>query len=69
MNIRENAYLMGMIRESDFKAQYIATFLASYMAGRYDADCMNGTHGSTQPVEDANFLANEAWEELQKQLG
>jgi hypothetical protein len=67
--IRENTYSMSMLKEAEFKSQYIATFLASYMAGRYDSDCMNGTHGTRQPVEDANFLANEAWEEVQKQSG
>lgn len=69
MDIHDNNYLTGRVRETEFKATYIATFLASYMAGRYDDDCMNGTHGTRQPVEDANFLANEAWEEVKDRLG
>lgn len=69
MDTHENNYFNGRLRETEFKATYIATFLATYMAGRYDSDCMNGTHGTKQPVEDANFLANEAWEEIKDTLG
>ena len=57
--------------EAEFKSVYIATFLASYMAGRYERDCADGHLGmpyNTQPVEDASFLANAAWETIQKTL-
>lgn len=50
--------------EDSFKTTYIATFLASYMAGRYTDDCMNGHIGKpyeNQPIEDAVFLAECAW--------
>lgn len=52
---------------AQFKATYIAQFLASYMAARYDQDCQTGHQGQPynhQPVEDAVFLANCAWEQL-----
>jgi len=41
------------------------------MAGRYERDCADGHLGmpyNTQPVEDASFLANAAWETIQKTL-
>lgn len=53
--------------EQDFKSQYIAAFLGAYMAGRYDSDCMNGHPNNpydNQPVEDAKFLADCAWDQL-----
>ncbi len=52
--------------ETEFKHNYIATFLASYMASRYDSDCMNGHPNepyNNQPVEDAMFLADKAWKQ------
>lgn len=57
-----------MLDETSFKTTYIATFLASYMAGRYTDDCMNGHIGKPyehQPIEDATFLAECAWETYQ----
>jgi hypothetical protein len=60
-----------VLREAIFKSTYIATFLATYMAGRYDNDCANGHPGSAylhQPVEDASFNANCAWNTIQEQL-
>lgn len=56
------------MNESQFKAAYITQFLASYMASRYDSDCMNGHPNEPynhQPIEDARFLADKAWEQLQ----
>jgi len=50
--------------EITFKSTYIATFLASYMAGRYNTDCMTGHVGKPyefQPLEDAVFNADCAW--------
>lgn len=55
--------------EKEFKSNYIATFLASYMASNYDRDCQNGHPNEPynhQPVEDAKFLASMAWEQLGK---
>lgn len=53
--------------EQQFKDQYVASFLAAYMANRYDEDCMTGhIHKpyNHQPIEDALFLANCAWQQL-----
>lgn len=47
-----------------FITQYIASFLASYAAFRYDHNCSYGKKNH-HPVEDAKFLAEEAWEQLQ----
>lgn len=55
--------------EQEFKDHYIATFLASYMAIRYEDDCMTGHPNepyNNQPVEDAAFLADCAWKQLSK---
>ncbi len=57
------------MNEAQFKAAYITQFLASHMAGRYDSDCMNGHPGKpyeNQPIEDAEFLADQAWKQLKK---
>lgn len=54
--------------ESTFKAAYIAQFLAAYMASRHDLDCMTGHPGKpydNQPIEDAVFLADCAWQQIE----
>lgn len=54
------------MNKKQFITHYIATFLASYMASRYDSDCQNGHPNepyNNQPVEDATFLAEKAWEQ------
>lgn len=54
--------------KDQFIDSYVATFLASYMAGTYDRDCMNGHTGDpykNQPVEDAKFLAECAWKQME----
>lgn len=56
--------MMGMIMtEQEFKRQFVANFLSSYAAVNYDKNCMNGwpEPATVHPVEDAVFLANEAW--------
>lgn len=57
--------------EKEFKRQYVVTFLASYMASNYDWDCQNGHPNQPynhQPVTDAMFLADMAWEQYQTEL-
>ncbi len=43
-----------------FKVQ----FLASYAALKYDENCMRGWDNASHPVEDAEVLAEQVWEEL-----
>jgi len=53
--------------KEQFVDQYVCTFLASYMAKNYDWDCQNGHPNEPynhQPVEDATFCAERAWESL-----
>jgi len=53
--------------EEQFKDAYMVNFLSAYMAVRYDNDCANGHPlKGYQPIEDAQFLANEAWAILRK---
>jgi hypothetical protein len=71
MNTHESNYKNSILKEVEFKTAYIASFLGAYMAGRYESDCMNGHPGKpyeNQPVEDANFLANCAWESIKENL-
>jgi hypothetical protein len=61
-----------ILDENKFKSQYVATFLATYMANRYERDCQNGHEGKSydhQPVEDAKFLADCAWRQVLDKLG
>lgn len=67
----EHASNKHMLSEVEFKTTYIATFLATYMAVNYERDCMNGHPGEPymhQPVEDASFNANCAWESIKERL-
>lgn len=51
--------------EKQFKASYIAQFLASYMAQLYDKGHLRHLAPATyQPVEDAEYLADCAWESI-----
>lgn len=48
--------------------QFIASFLAAWVASHYDMACARGEHDrlSNPPVEDAQFLADEAWQKLRE---
>ncbi len=50
--------------EKVFKSQFIASFLASWVAQNFTDSCMRGQHKKLEqpPVEDAEFLAQKAWE-------
>lgn len=52
------------ISEKEFKTQFISNFLSTWVANNYDDACRRNDHGmlNTPPVEDADFLANKAWE-------
>lgn len=56
------------MNESQFKDNYIATFLATWTATNYEEFCMQGWHERLEkpPVEDAMYLADKAWEEYLK---
>jgi hypothetical protein len=51
------------MNETQFKTQYIAQFLASYAAVNYADACSNGDFTSLFPVEDAEQLAEDAWQQ------
>ena len=50
-----------------FLNNYISTFLATWTANHYEEYIMNNKHEDLgkPPVEDAIFLANEAWKKYQ----
>jgi hypothetical protein len=50
----------------EFIQSYMGVFLASYAALNYDNNCQRGWTNHEQPVEDAECLAQEAWEQLEK---
>lgn len=52
--------------KEQFKMQFISTFLATWVASHYDLACARGEHKKldSPPAEDAEFLAEKAWEEL-----
>jgi hypothetical protein len=52
--------------EKTFKNNFITTFLATWVANNYDEYCMEGKQEqlSKPPVEEAIFLADEAWNEF-----
>lgn len=54
--------------EKAFKTHFIATFLAAWVASNYEESCIRGQHERLNhpPAEDAEFLANKAWEELKR---
>lgn len=54
--------------EQVFKTQFIASFLAAWVAQHYDMACARGEHSKLDnpPAEDAQMLADEAWQRLQE---
>ncbi len=50
-----------------FTQNYMVSFLASFAAQEYVANCQKGWPTKTQPVEDARLLAEEAWDQLAEQ--
>ena len=54
--------------EAVFKMQFIASFLAAWCANNYDDYCARGWTGKMDhpPVEDATYLADQAWKEMKK---
>ena len=56
------------MEEKDFKNQFIACFLASWCANKYEYCCARGEQAvlGSPPVEDAEEMAGSAWEEILK---
>jgi len=57
--------LFGMGDELEFKRQFAVQFLASWAATHYTEYCARGMQETlgTPPVEDAEYLAQKAWEQ------
>ena len=55
--------------ESEFKRNFITQFLAAKEAINYQDNCYKGWKGHKLGVEDAEFLANKAWEEWVETIG
>ena len=51
------------MNEKTFKDNFISTFLASWCATHYNDYCMQSKQEQLEnpPVEDAIYLADEAW--------
>ena len=51
------------LTKDQFLDQFTVQFLASWCAKEYNDACLNGTQKrlDTPPVEDARFLAEQAW--------
>ncbi len=56
------------MEEDKFKETFAATFLATWCATQYDHACAMGIAERLEkpPVEDAIYLADTAWAEMQK---
>jgi hypothetical protein len=55
-------------QRDQFVATYVASFLAGVAAVSYSDNCIRGWKNvGQQPVEDAEFLALQAWDEMVKQ--
>ena len=57
--------LFGIRDEREFKRQFAVQFLASWAAVHYTEYCARGMQETlaTPPVEDAEYLAQKAWEQ------
>lgn len=54
--------------QAEFRSQFICQFLATWCATHYDEFCLYGKQESLErpPVEDAEFLAEAAWKEMER---
>ena len=52
------------MNEEQFKAHFIASFMATHAANRYEEYCQQGWQWRLEnhPIEDAADLAGSAWE-------
>lgn len=60
--------MKNLLSEKAFKQQYVACWLATRCAMQYDDACSRGQFErfENQPVEDAIFLAEQAWITMKK---
>jgi len=58
------------MEKQEFKDRYIVTFLATWTANNYAFACTHNRHKMLEnpPVEDAEFLAEAAWEKVNELL-
>ena len=56
--------------EEEFKDLFVVQFLASWAANNYDDACRRGEHKKLErmPVEDAEYLADKAWERYEEEI-
>lgn len=57
--------------EREFKDRFVASFLAAWCAENYASACSRGEQHllSNPPVEDAVYLASEAWDRYTELVG
>lgn len=55
------------MNQKAFKDAYTAAFLGAYAALRYDENCQKCWPDDTQPVGDAEILADTAWKQLEEE--
>lgn len=53
------------MNKKQFIKNFVTTFLATHAANKYETACMHGEE-ITYPIEDAEYEAVCAWEELKK---
>lgn len=56
------------MEEKEFKNSYISTFVATWTAINYEDYCIRNMHSELEnpPFEDAEYLADKAWENYSK---
>lgn len=62
-------HLFSESDEQQFKQQFAIQWLAAIEAVDYQRNCQQGWKGHRPPVEDAQYLANMAWEEWKETIG
>lgn len=61
--------LFGPEHELEFKRSFVIQFLAAKEAVNYQDNCNRGWKGYKFGVEDAEFLADKAWDEWKEIIG
>ncbi len=66
---KAKTYLFSESDEIEFKRQFAIQWLAAIEAVNYQDNCYRGWKDHKPPVEDAESLANHAWEEWKETIG